>query len=328
MSFHNNDMVSQQVDAEWNVVQTKSKQYKPKPKPISDTPSRQNHTVQKTDEKSKVFLNMKKTVLDINDTRIHPKVYNYIAGLFYSHDDNEVIHRTITIGINHNDKIMAIAHLFFLCVRYDKISIMQRIFDNRILKKSDQQFIINAYDRNYTPIMRAAYHGSPKAFKLLLHWGANPNPINIKGETVFNAMDAGLNDILETKPLLEIFERPKFQEMRSYLERWYANAGIGEKTSIDTDIIIDVSVEINENTSISINLQILTLNDDIEDQIDIAIASSMEDYNIAKLSTLFSDIKCLLGNNYISRDAVNVIIDNYRDVLVEEFPEQYALLNA
>ena len=51
-------MVQQQVDTEWSVVSSKSKQQKSKPK--SDTVSRQIHTVRKTDEKSPVFLNMKK----------------------------------------------------------------------------------------------------------------------------------------------------------------------------------------------------------------------------------------------------------------------------
>ena len=337
MSSNNNDMVSQQVDAEWNVVS--KKQYKPKTQ--SDSMSRQKSSfrpptqrtsdktsTQKTDEKPPVFLNMKRLSLDINDTKIHPKVYNYITSLLNSHDDTEVIRMTIMIGISHTDKVMAVAHLFFLCVRYDKISIMQRIFDHPILKPVDQQFIINAYDRDYAPIMRAAYHGSPKAFKLLLHWGANPNPVNIKGETVFNAIDAGLHDILEAKPLLEIFERPKFQEMRTYLERWYANAEICKKPSADADVIIDVSVEVKENPNIDINLQVLNVNGNLEDQIDIAIAESLENYNANKLTTLFGDIKCLLGNNYICREAVNVIIDNYRDELEEEFPQQYAMLNA
>ena len=315
MSSNNYDRAPQQVDAKWNVVS--KKQYKPKTQ--SDTVSRQ----------PQVFLNMRMLSLDFkSDTRIHPKVYNYITDLLKRCDDTEVIRKTIMIGSSHTDKIMALAHLFFLCVRFDKISIMQRIFDHFILKPTDQQFIINAYDRDYTPIMRAAYHGSARAFKLLLHWGANPNPINIKGETVFDAMDAGLHDILATNPLLDIFERPKFQEMRTYLEKWYVGVGLSKKPSADAEVIIDVSLEVKEDSKIDINLQVLNVNDNLEDQIDNIIAESLENYNPNKLTTLFGDIKCLLGNNYICRDAVDVIIDNYRDVLEEQFPQQYAMLNA
>lgn len=285
-------------------------------KPRHNKSDKMSQPKKQIDEKPPVFLNMKIIKLDINNTAIHPKVYNYITSLLSSFDDNDVIRKTLSIGISHSDKIIAIVQLFFVCVRRDKISIMQKIMDNRIISESDKHFIVNAYDRGYTPVMRAAYVGSSKAIKLLLHWGANPSPINIDGETIFDAIDAGLRDAIKANPLLEIFERPKFEEIRTYLKNVHSE-------SLTNEVVIDTNLK-----KATIELHILNLNENIESQIDNLLISSVEDYNVNLLTQLFEDIKQLLTCGQLTKNVIDNIIDNYRDILQEEFPDEYAMLSA
>jgi len=312
---------------EWKTVTGRPKYSK------SDKQSQPKKLVDKEKEKPPVFLNMKMIKLDVNNTTIHPKVYNYIVNLLSCCDDNDVIYKTITIGINQTDKIMALAQLFFVCVRRDKISIMQKIMDHPIVTNSDstKHFIVNAYDRGYTPVMRAAYVGSSKAIKLLLHWGADPNPINIDGENIFDALNAGLRDAIKANPLLEIFERPKFEEIRTFL----TNLHLNEEVKLDThDPILEqlhkpIETNNTDNTCKQITLSVLDIDGEvsIESQIDNTLISAVEDYNINLLSRLFSDIKELLNEGHLEKSIINDIIDNYRDILEDEFPEEYAQLN-
>ncbi len=271
------------------------------------------------------FVNLKKIKLELKESRLHAKVYAYIEGLLSKYDDNEAINRTLSIGINHNDKVLAITNLFFLAVRRDKIGLMQKIHDHKFLSPADKHYIINAYDLDYTPLYRAATNGSSKAVKLLLHWGSNPLAKNRDDEDIYGALNYGLTKSIKENPLLEIFERPKFMEIHDFVTKWIQNPGNMNDFDSSDEVIIDVETSelTDEISSLSVSSGMIDTNGDICEQIETFLVSCIEDYNTDKMGKLFSEINNLVSSSTISKEKVSEIISNYEDVLIEEFSNIY-----
>lgn len=286
-------------------------------------------------EKPPVFLNLKLLRLDINNTAIHPKVYNYIANVFKSNSDNDIIPKILPIGVNHNDKVVALANLFFICVRKDRTSLMQKIIDCNFLKNPiDRHFVVNAYDRGFTPIMRAAYNGSSKAIKLLLFWGADKNATNAKGETVYGALESGLNELDD---VMKILEGHKFAEIRNFLDRWEQNVEnaelclqeLSDPTSSNTEKISDNLDESSDELNIK-KFKIITKCDDDQDylqQISNLLVSYIENCNTSQLALLIEDINTLSSTSHELKEKIMAELDEYMEILQDEFSDEYEQLN-
>jgi hypothetical protein len=159
---------------------------------------------QKPSKKPYVKLGLIK--LDIKNACIHPNTYKYIRYDIVNKlkNPNDIIHQVKSIGHGDTDKILCLTNLFFICVKSDKIDMMQRIIDHFKDEKNVQNFIVNAYDRDYTPLMHATYNGCIESVKFLLSYGANIDIINKDGEDIFSATTAGLNKALTAEKVLKL----------------------------------------------------------------------------------------------------------------------------
>lgn len=170
-----------------------------------------------------VYVNMKIIKLDRSiPTNVHPRVYNHIKTLFATKTIMNAIHDVEKVGTNTNDKIICLTNLFFLAVRQDKMDAMQTILDH-VDKRYGNQFIdyiVNSYDRLYTPLMHAAYNLSSKSVKCLITCGADIDAKNIDGESVYEAAESGYNDMLEKNDDMVIFYGQKYKDIISFIDVW------------------------------------------------------------------------------------------------------------
>jgi ankyrin repeat protein len=269
------------------------------------------------------FINLKKIKLDLKETRLHAKVFKYIENLLNEYNDYEAINHTLSIGVNHNDKVLAITNLFFLAVRRDKITLMQKIYDLTFLSPFDKHYLVNAYDLDYTPLYRAATNGSCKAVKLLLHWGADPLAINKNGEDIYEALNYGLTKSIADNPLIEMFERPKFMEISDFVTRWIQRS---DKDDVSVDEVT-IDVEIQKATGEISSNGLIDTSNNIESQIENILTSCIEDYNTDKMTKLFAEINNLISSSIITKEIISEIMSNYEDVLIEEFNTIYSTIS-
>jgi hypothetical protein len=300
------DVIANITDSDiWTVVPSKKQRA-----PIS-IPAKKQNAIKKPD----VYLNTKLKKLTNTSCSVIPgKVYYYILNLLKTEPDIYVIINTVKmIGFSHIDKLLCLTMLFQICVRQEKASLMQRIIDG--ISDSDRKFMVNAYDRKYTPLMQAAYNGSVSSVKLLLIWNAKIDEINIDGEDISAAVDAGLRDQIKKTPLLEIFLIPKFQEIHTFIKAW--------KNSDDC-LTVASSVKV-ENVQTEKFKLIKNLDESSE---EIAELSQLyiDDYNKSQLTVLFEEINELIVQGKTSKDIVRTIIEIHMSVLQEDFKDILAIL--
>lgn len=244
---------------------------------------------------NEIYANLKRD-LDLNNTNIHAKIFNYLNYILREEQENEIIKQTLSIGVSLNDKIIVLANLFFICVRTDKISLIQNIIRSVQFrfKENSQKYIyymVNAYDRNYTPLMRAAYNCSTICLRLLLIWGANMDVININGDDINADAKKGYLQRCAEHPEYELFEKNKYKETIAFIKYWKENK--------------DNIAELNDNIVYS------------EEDIDKIMLECVENTNTYKLTKLFEDLE---ANN------INIpenIINKYRNDLIEDFDDLY-----
>jgi hypothetical protein len=246
-----------------------------------------------------IYANYNRT-LDVNNTIIHSKIYNYLKQILISKQETNIINDAYNIGFKINDKILILANLFYLCVRNERISLMQRIIQfvkSKFHNDADQyiSFIINGYDRNYTPMMRAANKCSLQSMRLLLVWGANIHCINPNGEDVLAAAKYGYETRCNNFPEYEIFETKKYNEITKFIAEY--------KTELNNTIENELIIESN----------ILNNNDDIDQQVETIIIECLENTNEYKLIKFFEELK---QNNI---KVPLTIISKYEQEIASEF---------
>ena len=228
----------------------------------------------------------------------------------------DIINEAFDIGLRINDKIIVLANLFFLCVRKGRVSLMQRIITfikTRCNKNADEyiSFIINAFDRNYTPIMRAASNCSVACLRLLLIWGADVNAVNINGEDVFAAAKYGYDTRCKEFPDYELFETKKYKETTQFITYWKENGSL-LCTSRGTG---GTALTASEDTNIQKNKEELINTDkNIDEQIDQIILQCLEDTNEYKLKLLLEELEQKKIQMPIN------IKNKYAHEIEEEFP--------
>lgn len=263
-------------------------------------------------KKPDVFVNLKIVKLNLNNAAVHPKVYNYIRSLILAHSEPDVIRITKSIGLSPNDKTICLTNLFFICVRQDKTALMQRIID--FVTENERLYMVNAYDRKYTPIMQAAYNGSANSVKLLLNWGADVNIINVDGEDAFSATSAGCVNQVKEHPSLEIFLKPKYQEILNYLQWWRDNKH-------EKDITVDETVNTSFETEKIINVKL-----DIVSQIESCLESYIEDSRTKQMKQLFEEINSMVSEKIIDKQHISKIFDKFKEILETDYVEEYETL--
>lgn len=292
----------------WTVV-TPRKQSKMKVQ--VETQQKKHDAIKKPD----VYLNTKlKKLTNMSCSSIPGKIHYYIMNLLKTEPDIYVIINTVKmIGYSHIDKLLCLTMLFQICVRQEKASLMQRIIDG--ISDSDRQFMVNAYDRKYTPLMQAAYNGSVSSVKLLLIWNANINEINVDGEDISAAIDAGLKDQIKKTPLLEIFLIPKFQEIHTFIKAWKnSDDCLVAKPSVE---VINVKPE---------KIKLIKNSDESSEEIAELLQLYIDDYNKHQLTVLFEEINELICQGKTSKQIVSTVIKIHMDVLQEDFKDILAIL--
>jgi hypothetical protein len=303
------DVIANITDSDiWTVVSSKKQ---PKVKAQVEIQPKKHDAIKKPD----VYLNTKlKKLTNTSCSSIPGKVYYYIVNLLKTEPDIYVIINTVKmIGYSNIDKLLCLTMLFQICVRQEKASLMQRIIDG--ISDSDRKFMVNAYDRKYTPLMQAAYNGSVSSVKLLLIWNANVDEINIDGEDISAAIDAGLRDQIKKTPLLEIFLIPKFQEIHTFIKAW--------KTSEDC---LKVEAPIDFKASKPEKFKLIKNLDDSSEEIAELSQLYIDDYNKSQLTVLFEEINELIVQGKISKDIVRTIIEIHMSILQEDFKDILAIL--
>lgn len=247
-----------------------------------------------------IYANYNKE-LDLRDTNLHSKVYNHLCHILQNKQEMDIINEAYDIGFKINDKIIVLTNLFFLCIRRGRVSLMQRIIGfvkHRCAKNANEyiSYIINAFDRNYTPIMRAASNCSIACIRLLLIWGADINTININGEDVFAAAKYGYEMRCKEFANYELFETKKYNETIRFIKYWKENGSI---------LHDDLQKEEHD---------LIDVDQNIDEQIDKILLQCLEDTNEGKLKLLFEEIAN--KNIKISKE----ILSKYEDELKDEFP--------
>jgi hypothetical protein len=277
------------------------------------------HTRNEQTRQSGIYVNLSLIKLDRNNTKIHPKAYNYIKSLILTHPEPEVIRITKAIGVNHFDKIVCLTNLFFICVRQDKTSLMQRIIES--VSQIEKVFMVNANDREYTPIMHAAYNGSANSIKYLIHWGADINIVNKDGENVFSAADAGLKDEIVKFPSLELFLRPKFQEIKNHLEWCKTNTEDFNFDDSSTNSTVSQMKSSDETVSTLINPK-----ENIQEQFVDILRSCIDDCRSSTMIKLFNEVNKLVTDKLIDKKIVIDTLVEFRDILAEEYEDEFSTL--
>jgi len=346
MSSNNNSLSKSEYsdkDVNWTVVGVNKKKqntYKPKsnetPKTISrssDNTAGRNTTGR--DQRSRhqntndVYINTKLMRYDTDKCIVHPKVYGYIKNQFEKSSEYDAIRNVMNIGISRIDKMIGIANLFFLAVRRDKISIMERIIDH--IESGERKFIVNSYDRKYTPIMQASYNGCDQSIRLLLIWGADINQINCDGEDVFSAAEAGKRAMIERHPSMELLIEPKYQRIIDYMNQWKEDELLEKtktetetETETETDIVSIVSREtMNRRIDTEIDTYDYTMinpEQDIEIQFTEIMNNCIDDCNIETFKLLIKDINNLVKRGYDQTKIDNIIEEN-KSYILEEYPD-------
>ena len=249
--------------------------------------------------------------------KINSIVFKYIKSLLNNKNEFDIIKLTKAIGYSPIDKIICLANLFFICVKQDKISLMQIIIDS--INEKEKEFIINAYDRDYTPLMQAAYYGSFNSLKLLLIWGADVNSINIHEEDVTTAAKEGLKNSLKSlkekkQESLEILVKPKYDSIIDYIQYWKDNLNNPNKDNIF----------INEQNN---KYKIIDIESDILSQIETILQSCIDDCKIKILTELFLEINNLMDDKLVLKKDIINIINEVKDILEDEYTEQLKIIN-
>jgi hypothetical protein len=315
---------------DWSIVKSTKKEKRPaiagesrsnQRSAFSNSNGSNQHVVKKPD----VYLNLKLVKLDNTScSKISGRVYHFILDLVKRESDMNVINTVRMIGFSPNDKLLCLTMLFQICVRQDKASMMQRIIDS--VSKSDRLFMVNAFDRKYTPLMQAAYNGSVSSVKLLLIWGANIDEINIDGEDVYSATIAGKDSQIKKTPLLEIFLIPKFQEIHNYLKSWQDTENDPDDRQAIEAVSVDNEAVIIDNEAVEGSVKLILEHEDITEQIKELLQSYIDDYNTCRLTMLFEEINQLIASNKITKDSVKSIVKIHQEILQDEFTNEFATL--
>ena len=287
----------------------------------------------------KVWLKTNIIRLKSTDTKINGKIHSYIKTLStVLSNENEIIRMTKAIGHSENDKLICLANLFFICVRRDRTSLMQRIVDSLSKDniKEELNFIVNGNDLNYTPIMRAAYHGSVNSIKLLLPWGSDINFINCDGEDIVSATEAGLRDTLLANQkngnlnFAEIFDVQRYHDIKEYINFWNENKNNPDREELFFDLITkdETFDETKDDTTNETKKKynILNTNENLSEQIETKLQDYIENSNIQKMTDLFLDINELIKDNLIDKIDINQIIEQYREILMDEYDNEFKVL--
>ena len=268
---------------------------------------------------NQVFINSGTVRYDINKASVHPKVYNYIKDVFKSKSPLEGIHAVMNIGVSRIDKIIGLANLFFLAVRGDKIAIMQNIID--MVQRGERQFIANAYDRKYSPIMQAAYNGCDQSVKLLLIWGADTKQINCDGEDVFSAAQSGMEMMIQNHPSMEILIEAKFKKITDFITSWDPTFSDDFDNPESDSVFVSASALASVPTSIdevSYEYKLINPSDDIVPQFTEILGSCIDDCNNITMKKLFDDINNLIVNGF-DIEKIRSVIEENRECLEEDF---------
>lgn len=279
---------------------------------------RSNYVPKNTEQKTTLFVNLKQIKLCQNNTAIHAKVYNYIKGLIMTQPEPDVIRMTRSLGVSPNDKTICLTNLFFICVRQDKTSLMQRIIDS--VNDFERMYMVNAYDRKYTPIMQAAYNGSANSVKLLLTWGADVNVINVDGEDIYSATAAGVKDAIAKHPNLEIFLKPKFQEINTYIQWWKDNM-VDTPSDELTVSVMTMKVSDDEPN------KLIDTKSNIVSQIETILESCIDDSMTTVMKKLFEEINQMVKSKVIESTIIDSVIEPFRKVLELDYEDEFAALN-
>ena len=275
---------------------------------------------------NQVFINSGTVRYDINKASVHPKVYNYIKDVFKSKSPLEGIHAVMNIGVSRIDKIIGLANLFFLAVRGDKIAIMQNIID--MVQRGERQFIANAYDRKYSPIMQAAYNGCDQSVKLLLIWGADTKQINCDGEDVFSAAQSGMEMMIQNHPSMEILIEAKFKKITDFITSWDPTFSDDFDNPESDSVFVSASALASVPTSIdevSYEYKLINPSDDIVPQFTEILGSCIDDCNNITMKKLFDDINNLIVNGF-DIEKIRSVIEENRECLEEDFSTEFSLL--
>lgn len=267
------------------------------------------------------ILNLKIHTLTPTCTEILPYVYNYIRTLLSKYNDYDVIKYTISIAKSHNDKIIALANLFYICVRQNKITTIIFIF--REFSESEKLFVVNSYDRAYTPIMHAAYDGSYDAVRLLITYKADINITNINNEDIRSAALEGYKSSIARLISIEqesrsIFIKPKYDKIIELIDNIRNN-------TLSDDINLN-EFKFDKKTSNSFEYKIINIAEDIFKQLTTIIVHCIEDCNTTIMCKLFVEINNLIIDKLINKDEIQLFINKYKDELIEEYPEEYSIL--
>ena len=262
-------------------------------------------------------LNLKLTKLSPTSTKVTPYVYNYIKNLLLNNSDYDVIKNTLVIAKSRNDKIIALANLFYICVRQNKITIIILLF--RELTDQEKLFVVNSYDRLYTPIMHAAYDGSYDAVKLLITYNADINITNINDEDIRSAAIEGYKNAIAKLISSEqesriIFVKPKYDKIIQLIDDIRAG-------NINDDLQLE-----EYNYQNKFEYKLLNIKNDIFSQINNIIVPYIEDCNTSNMCKLFVEINNLIKDNIINKEDVKIFFDKYKSELESEYPEEYAIL--
>ena len=283
-----------------------------------------NRTFKKDDRNrentNQVFINSGTVRYDINKASVHPKVYNYIKDVFKSKSPLEGIHAVMNIGVSRIDKIIGLANLFFLAVRGDKIAIMQNIID--MVQRGERQFIANAYDRKYSPIMQAAYNGCDQSVKLLLIWGADTKQINCDGEDVFSAAQSGMEMMIKNHPSMEILIEAKFKKITDFITSWDPTFSDDFDNQESDFVSASVPTSIDE---VSYEYKLINPSDDIVPQFTEILGSCIDDCNNITMKKLFDDINNLIVNGF-DIEKIRSVIEENRECLEEDFSTEFSML--
>ena len=274
----------------------------------------------KHENTNQVFINSGIVRFDVNKASVHPKVYNYIKDVFKTKSSLESIHAVMNIGVSRLDKIIGLANLFFLAVRGDKIAIMQNIID--MVQRGERQFIVNAYDRKYTPIMQAAYNGCDQSVKLLLIWGADTKQINCDGEDVFSAAQSGMEMMIQNHPSMEILIEAKFKKITDFISSWDPTFSDDIEQKDQPSIAVAAASSTDE---VSYEYNLINPSDDIVSQFTEILESCIEDCNNVTMKKLFDDINNLIVNGF-DIEKIRPIIEENREYLEDDFSAEFSLL--
>ena len=280
-----------------------------------------NASPSQASDKPPPVLNLKIKTLTPTCTSVPSYVYHYIKNLLSKHGDYDVIKYTINIAKSYNDRIIALANLFYICVRQNKMTTIVFIF--RELSDSEKLFVINSYDRLYTPIMHAAYDGSYDAVKLLIIYKADINITNINNEDIRSAALEGYKFSLTKLISIEqesrsIFIKPKYDKIIELIDN-IRNNTLGDDINLN---------EFNFNKKLnSFEYKIINIENDIFKQLTETIIHCIEDCNTTIMCKLFIEINNLITDKIVNKDDIVNFINKYKNELNEEYPEEFLILN-